>query len=204
MFQSTNPPQFHAIPSLVGEQVEDSLVSAMGLAMTPQSAIGVSHISALHKTQFWRESYSTVCYWRESGYLAPKYEIRGQLTRKADIYSFGVLLVEIVSGRCNTNTRYQLTNSICLKGCSFAFIFPDHSNLGTAKLLLTWQVYEWKELVGLVDTSLDGDFDAEEACRFSLLFEVEADFPLFLPIIEFYPLADVLVNKEFGDWLESL
>ncbi|KAH0983602.1 hypothetical protein GBA52_010779 [Prunus armeniaca] len=28
---------------------------------------------------------------------------------------------------------------------------------------LTWQVYEWKELVGLVDTSLDGDFDAEEA-----------------------------------------
>ncbi|CAB4294101.1 unnamed protein product [Prunus armeniaca] len=168
MFQSTNPPQFHAIPSLVGEQVEDSLVSAMGLAMTPQSAIGVSHISALHKTQFWRESYSTVCYWRESGYLAPKYEIRGQLTRKADIYSFGVLLVEIVSGRCNTNTRLPIDEQYLLER--------------------TWQVYEWKELVGLVDTSLDGDFDAEEACRFSLLFEVEADFPLFLPIIEFYPL----------------
>ena len=37
------------------------------------------------------------------GYLAPEYAIRGQLTRKADIYSFGVLLLEIVSGRGNTN-----------------------------------------------------------------------------------------------------
>lgn len=44
-----------------------------------------------------------LCYFR--GYLAPEYAIRGQLTRKADIYSFGVLVVEIVSGRCNTNMR---------------------------------------------------------------------------------------------------
>lgn len=39
------------------------------------------------------------------GYLAPEYAIRGQLTRKADIYSFGVLLLEIVCGRSNKNTR---------------------------------------------------------------------------------------------------
>lgn len=39
------------------------------------------------------------------GYLAPEYAIRGQVTRKADIYSFGVLLLEIVSGRSNTNRR---------------------------------------------------------------------------------------------------
>ena len=39
------------------------------------------------------------------GYLAPEYAIRGQLTRKADIYSFGVLLLEIVSGRNNRNSR---------------------------------------------------------------------------------------------------
>lgn len=31
--------------------------------------------------------------------------MRGQLTNKADIYSFGVLLLEIVSGRCNTNRK---------------------------------------------------------------------------------------------------
>ena len=40
-----------------------------------------------------------------SGYLAPEYAVRGQVTRKADVYSFGVLLMEIVSARSNKNTR---------------------------------------------------------------------------------------------------
>ncbi|PRQ53971.1 putative non-specific serine/threonine protein kinase [Rosa chinensis] len=38
-----------------------------------------------------------------AGYLAPQYAIRGQVTKKADIYSSGVLVLEIVSGRCNAN-----------------------------------------------------------------------------------------------------
>ena len=33
------------------------------------------------------------------GYLAPEYAISGHLTRKSDVYGFGVLLLEIVSGR---------------------------------------------------------------------------------------------------------
>ncbi|GLT64699.1 hypothetical protein SLA2020_371760 [Shorea laevis] len=80
------------------------------------------------------------------GYLAPEYAIRGKLTRKADIYSFGVLLVEIVTGRCNTNTRLPLEEQYLLER--------------------TWQLHERRELVGLVDASLGGDFDAEQACRF--------------------------------------
>ncbi|KAF8026037.1 hypothetical protein BT93_F2758 [Corymbia citriodora subsp. variegata] len=80
------------------------------------------------------------------GYLAPEYAVGGRLTRKADIYSFGVLLVEIVSGRCNTNTRLPAGEQFLLER--------------------TWELYERKELVGLVDTSLNGDFDAEEACKF--------------------------------------
>jgi serine/threonine protein kinase len=33
------------------------------------------------------------------GYMAPEYAMRGQLSMKADVYSFGVLVLEIVSGR---------------------------------------------------------------------------------------------------------
>lgn len=29
--------------------------------------------------------------------------MRGQVTRRSDIYSYGVLLIEIVTGQCNTN-----------------------------------------------------------------------------------------------------
>ncbi|XP_073047980.1 cold-responsive protein kinase 1-like [Primulina eburnea] len=80
------------------------------------------------------------------GYLAPEYAVRGQLTRKADLYSFGVLIIEIVSGRCNTNTRLPREEQYILER--------------------TWKLYERKELVALVDTALDGEFDAEQACRF--------------------------------------
>ncbi|XP_006352577.1 putative serine/threonine-protein kinase [Solanum tuberosum] len=80
------------------------------------------------------------------GYLAPEYAIRGQATRKSDVYSYGVLLIEIVTGRCNTNSRLPIDEQYLLERA--------------------WQLYERKELVLLVDTSLDGDFDAEQACRF--------------------------------------
>ncbi|XP_010459208.1 PREDICTED: putative serine/threonine-protein kinase isoform X2 [Camelina sativa] len=80
------------------------------------------------------------------GYLAPEYAVRGQLTRKADIYSFGVLLMEIVSGRSNKNTRLPTEYQYLLERA--------------------WDLYERNELVDLVDSGLNGIFDAEEACRY--------------------------------------
>ncbi|KAH0866114.1 hypothetical protein HID58_083325, partial [Brassica napus] len=81
-----------------------------------------------------------------NGYLAPEYAVRGQLTRKADIYSFGVLLMEIVSGRSNKNTRLPTEYEYLLERA--------------------WKLYERNELVDLVDTGLDGLFDVGEACRY--------------------------------------
>lgn len=34
--------------------------------------------------------------------MAPEYVVRGKLTEKADVYSFGVLVLEIVCGRRNS------------------------------------------------------------------------------------------------------
>lgn len=39
------------------------------------------------------------------GYMAPEYLANGQLTEKADVYSFGVLLLEIVTGRQNNRSK---------------------------------------------------------------------------------------------------
>eukprot|EP00252_Welwitschia_mirabilis_P011792 TRINITY_DN26215_c0_g1_i6.p1 TRINITY_DN26215_c0_g1~~TRINITY_DN26215_c0_g1_i6.p1 ORF type:complete len:536 (-),score=56.92 TRINITY_DN26215_c0_g1_i6:681-2288(-) len=38
------------------------------------------------------------------GYMAPEYAMQGHLSRKADVYSYGILLLEIISGRRNTTT----------------------------------------------------------------------------------------------------
>ncbi|KAH9317732.1 hypothetical protein KI387_019501, partial [Taxus chinensis] len=40
------------------------------------------------------------------GYMAPEYAMRGQLSIKADVYSFGVLLLEIIAGRKNTDYNF--------------------------------------------------------------------------------------------------
>ena len=38
-----------------------------------------------------------------SGYMAPEYVMHGQFSTKSDIYSFGVLVLEIVSGQKNSS-----------------------------------------------------------------------------------------------------
>ena len=38
-----------------------------------------------------------------SGYMAPEYAINGQFSVKSDVFSFGVLLLEILCGQKNTS-----------------------------------------------------------------------------------------------------
>lgn len=52
-----------------------------------------------------------------SGYMAPEYIVRGKLTEKADVYSFGVLVIEVVTGKRN-NAFSQNSHSILQKVCS--------------------------------------------------------------------------------------
>lgn len=81
-----------------------------------------------------------------AGYLAPEYAIRGHLNRKADVYSFGVLVTEIVSGRSNTNRKLPAEERYLLEKA--------------------WKLHERGELAQLADASLDGDCDVEEVCKY--------------------------------------
>ncbi|XP_034211900.1 probable leucine-rich repeat receptor-like serine/threonine-protein kinase At3g14840 isoform X4 [Prunus dulcis] len=76
------------------------------------------------------------------GYMAPEYAMRGYLTDKADVYSFGILVLEIVSGRNNTTYRAK----------EKSFYLLDWAQLlkGQGKLM------------DLVDPGLGSDFNKEE------------------------------------------
>ncbi|KAF5781750.1 putative protein kinase RLK-Pelle-DLSV family [Helianthus annuus] len=45
--------------------------------------------------------------------MAPEYALRGHLSDKADVYSYGVLLLEIISGKNNTS-YVPINGCICL------------------------------------------------------------------------------------------
>ncbi|KAL0301003.1 UNVERIFIED_CONTAM: Cold-responsive protein kinase [Sesamum radiatum] len=127
-------------PHIVHRDIKASNI-LLDLDMTPKiSDFGLAKLIPPNMTHVSTRVAGTI------GYLAPEYAIKGQLTRRADVYSFGVLLIEIVSGRSNTNTRLPIDEQYILER--------------------TWKLFERKELVALVDTSLNGDYDAEQACRF--------------------------------------
>ncbi|KAL1371885.1 hypothetical protein AAHE18_01G164100 [Arachis hypogaea] len=68
------------------------------------------------------------------GYTAPEYAIRGELSEKADIYSFGVLVLEIIS--CRKNTDLTLPSEMQY--------LPEYA----------WKLYEKSMVMGLVDPKL--------------------------------------------------
>ncbi|WOH11733.1 hypothetical protein DCAR_0831224 [Daucus carota subsp. sativus] len=49
------------------------------------------------------------------GYMSPEYAMEGHFSIKSDVFSFGVLLLEIISGRKNTST-FDAENSVNLIG----------------------------------------------------------------------------------------
>ncbi|PRQ60796.1 putative protein kinase RLK-Pelle-DLSV family [Rosa chinensis] len=76
------------------------------------------------------------------GYMAPEYAMRGYLTDKADVYSFGILVLEMVSGRCNTTYR---SKEECFYLLDWALLLKERASL-----------------LDLVDPRLDSEFNKAE------------------------------------------
>jgi len=50
--------------------------------------------------------------------MAPEYIAHGQLTEKAYIYSFGLLLLEIITGRLNSKASKYSNNLVTILSCT--------------------------------------------------------------------------------------
>ncbi|XP_059661013.1 G-type lectin S-receptor-like serine/threonine-protein kinase At2g19130 [Cornus florida] len=79
------------------------------------------------------------------GYLAPEWISGVAITAKADVYSYGMMLFEVVSGRRNS----------------------EQSQDGKVKFFPTWaaSVIVEGDVLSLLDPRLEGDGDAEEVTR---------------------------------------
>jgi serine/threonine protein kinase len=53
--------------------------------------------------------------------MAPEYAMHGQLSVKADVYSFGILLLELMCGRKNTDFNLSLEMQILLEWVNYCF-----------------------------------------------------------------------------------
>lgn len=62
-----------------------------------------------------------------SGYLAPEYLLFGQLSEKADVFSFGVLLLEIITGRKNRNPKIQDNEYLPIYVSLLRLLTPYHA-----------------------------------------------------------------------------
>ncbi|XP_024019154.1 probable LRR receptor-like serine/threonine-protein kinase At1g56140 [Morus notabilis] len=78
------------------------------------------------------------------GYLAPEYAMRGHLTEKTDVFAFGVVALELISGRSNSDTSLEEEKVYLLE--------------------LAWNLQEQEREIDLVDSELS-EFDEVEVRR---------------------------------------
>ncbi|KAK9062118.1 hypothetical protein SSX86_019303 [Deinandra increscens subsp. villosa] len=77
------------------------------------------------------------------GYTAPEYATRGRLSEKVDTYSFGIVALEVISGRSCSDVNYS--------GARMEYLL-DHA----------WQLYEKGIHIKLIDEAIDTNEYQEE------------------------------------------
>ncbi|KAK9681686.1 hypothetical protein RND81_10G020400 [Saponaria officinalis] len=109
--------------------------------MTPKIAdFGMARLVKLDQTHA-----STTRIVGTHGYMAPEYLMSGIISVKADVYSFGVLLLEIISGRSNT-------------------LINPHKGIDSL-LSHAWRLWNTGAAMDLVDALLRDNYSRDEVLR---------------------------------------
>ncbi|KAI5668739.1 hypothetical protein M9H77_18592 [Catharanthus roseus] len=99
------------------------------------------------------------------GYLAPEWLTSSAISEKTDVYSFGMVLLEIVSGRKNCPSRsrsHSLDDSSSAGGCS-----SSSSTQGLVYFpLFALEMHEQKRYLELADPRLEGRVTFDEVEKF--------------------------------------
>ncbi|XP_026428172.1 G-type lectin S-receptor-like serine/threonine-protein kinase At1g11330 [Papaver somniferum] len=102
------------------------------------------------------------------GYMSPEYVIEGRFSEKSDVFSFGVLLLETVSGKKNSSLCDQelslrllghasvqfISPVVCSASSNIVFSFPDQVNDFSEILFQAWQLWNENNALSLVDPTL--------------------------------------------------
>ncbi|CAN6452112.1 unnamed protein product [Victoria cruziana] len=114
----------------------------LDVEMNPKiSDFGTAKLVAINQTH-----YDTSCAAGTYGYIAPEYAMRGEFSVKSDVFSFGVLLLEMLSGRNNS--------------------FSQQSATSRDLLGYTWRLWREGRTLELMDETLGESYEADEASRF--------------------------------------
>ncbi|XP_058073101.1 G-type lectin S-receptor-like serine/threonine-protein kinase At1g11330 [Magnolia sinica] len=102
------------------------------------------------------------------GYMSPEYAMQGRFSEKSDVFSYGILLLEIVSGMRNTGF-YPQTGSLSLSGYA-------------------WRLWNEDKMFEMIDPVLGGCVSKSEVLRcihvgLLCVQEFEADRPTMASVV---------------------
>ncbi|GMH07763.1 hypothetical protein Nepgr_009603 [Nepenthes gracilis] len=105
-----------------------------------------------------------------TGYLAPEYVSTGKLTTKSDVYSYGVVLIQLITGRIPVDTRRPPGEHVLV-----SWALPRLTNR--------------EEVVQMVDPALKGQYSNKDLIQIAAIAAVcvqaEADYrPLMADVVQ--------------------